>query len=636
MNKASITKSQQQIPTPSSLNSGNRAVIGYPAVTQFVQAPSPAADGISNGLPHQLRQGVETLSGISMADTTVNYNSTAPTRIGALAYAAGNQIHLGPGQEKHLPHEAWHIVQQKQGRVKPTLQAKGLVINDDHALETEADVMGQRAVQLKTTGDMPATPLNNLVLQSADVVQRKIGLEFQAVKSIFFKRDEIKEKKLGEHTSGYFEVQSDGSTIPDMKELELVTKPVEETADGRKELVKIMQGVARFLSKVDDGEYIAGIPSINWIDRIVKKSLYDTARRKLAIETFADEEKVDESKEEKAERDTRQIGRLSRFNDEVKILPKFHIPDKKKHFHPQVTVGVKFERVAELIDHLTKTPFKTGGRNITEEPGPETKAAATTDIPGIIKDRQTAANILGWGGKSHHIKYKTTSRAGLDKVDKLGGLSTKVRGLLAIFYGFAETWADEYKNDFNKTPRTAKYMMPFMLRNAFWPFFNSLTEEDVKQLQRIDTSLFDKRLIEDNSPIIKKVFEDMLAKKALGDEKQENVYHRDYFQRTNTHGHGGITEANYKNDWKLETVDDIGASDDPGDERRGAIIELRKLGDEVPHDKLMEFALAAFDLIVLINARESSSSSAPPLSSSSASSSSSSSLPLSSSPPLAV
>jgi hypothetical protein len=24
-------------------------------------------------------------------------------------------IHIGPGQEKHLAHEAWHTVQQKQG-----------------------------------------------------------------------------------------------------------------------------------------------------------------------------------------------------------------------------------------------------------------------------------------------------------------------------------------------------------------------------------------------------------------------------------------------------------------------------------------------------------------------------------------
>ncbi|MEM7041075.1 MAG: DUF4157 domain-containing protein [Bacteroidota bacterium] len=36
----------------------------------------------------------------------------------AHAYDQGTDIHIGPGQEKHLPHEAWHVVQQKQGRVR--------------------------------------------------------------------------------------------------------------------------------------------------------------------------------------------------------------------------------------------------------------------------------------------------------------------------------------------------------------------------------------------------------------------------------------------------------------------------------------------------------------------------------------
>jgi hypothetical protein len=63
----------------------------------------------------------------------------------------GTDIHLGPGQEKHLPHEAWHVVQQKQGRVKPTIQMKGKVnINDDIGLEKEADVMGLKAIQAKS------------------------------------------------------------------------------------------------------------------------------------------------------------------------------------------------------------------------------------------------------------------------------------------------------------------------------------------------------------------------------------------------------------------------------------------------------------------------------------------------------
>jgi hypothetical protein len=77
----------------------------------------------------------------------VHYNSSQPAQLNALAYAQGSDIHLGPGQEQHLPHEAWHVVQQAQGRVRPTMQMReGVPVNDDAGLEREADVMGERAV----------------------------------------------------------------------------------------------------------------------------------------------------------------------------------------------------------------------------------------------------------------------------------------------------------------------------------------------------------------------------------------------------------------------------------------------------------------------------------------------------------
>lgn len=104
-----------------------------------------------NGLPFQLKSGIEQLSGISMDDVKVHHNSDKPAQLQAHAYAQGADIHLAKGQEKHLPHEAWHIVQQKQGRVKPTTQFKtGVPINDDKGLEKEADAMGARALQMKT------------------------------------------------------------------------------------------------------------------------------------------------------------------------------------------------------------------------------------------------------------------------------------------------------------------------------------------------------------------------------------------------------------------------------------------------------------------------------------------------------
>jgi hypothetical protein len=77
----------------------------------------------------------------------VHYNSVKPAALGVLAYTRGTEIHVGPGQEKSLPHEAWHVVQQKQGRVKPTTRTYGVPLNDDCGLEREADVIGRRAVQ---------------------------------------------------------------------------------------------------------------------------------------------------------------------------------------------------------------------------------------------------------------------------------------------------------------------------------------------------------------------------------------------------------------------------------------------------------------------------------------------------------
>lgn len=101
----------------------------------------------NTGLPDNLKAGVENLSGHSMDDVTVHYNSNKPAQLQAHAYAQGADIHLASGQEQHLPHEAWHVAQQKQGRVTPTVQAKGININDDQGLEKEADIMGAKAQQ---------------------------------------------------------------------------------------------------------------------------------------------------------------------------------------------------------------------------------------------------------------------------------------------------------------------------------------------------------------------------------------------------------------------------------------------------------------------------------------------------------
>jgi len=127
------------------------------------------ANGI--GLPDYLKTGIEAMSGMSMDHVGVRYNSSQPAQLNALAYAQGSEIHLAPGQERHLPHEAWHVVQQAQGRVRSTIQfppspvtaptgptvpamapaalpvRTPMPVSTDRSLEREADTMGAKAVR---------------------------------------------------------------------------------------------------------------------------------------------------------------------------------------------------------------------------------------------------------------------------------------------------------------------------------------------------------------------------------------------------------------------------------------------------------------------------------------------------------
>ncbi|MEZ4731463.1 MAG: DUF4157 domain-containing protein [Caldilineaceae bacterium] len=120
--------------------------------------PSDVQQQNQTGLPENLKVGIEQLSGLALDDVRVHYHSPRPAQLQALAYTQGAEIYVGPGQERHLPHEAWHVVQQKQGRVQPTLQTKKMSINYDATLEREADMMGAKALQM-TRRDQAATRL---------------------------------------------------------------------------------------------------------------------------------------------------------------------------------------------------------------------------------------------------------------------------------------------------------------------------------------------------------------------------------------------------------------------------------------------------------------------------------------------
>lgn len=125
---------------------------------------------------------MEAMSGVALDDVRVHRNSDKPAQMQAHAYAQGRDIYLGAGQEKHLPHEAWHVVQQAQGRVKPTRQLKEkTAINDDQALEREADVMGAKAMQLRSAPTQPLAAQSQPHL-TVNPIQRLINVTLEVDK----------------------------------------------------------------------------------------------------------------------------------------------------------------------------------------------------------------------------------------------------------------------------------------------------------------------------------------------------------------------------------------------------------------------------------------------------------------------
>ena len=134
----------------------------------------------SSALPFTLKAGLEKLSGIDLSDVKVHENSDKPQQFGALAYTQGNEIHIAPGQERHLPHEGWHAIQQKQGKVEPSMQLKTeTLVNDDESLEKEADDMGRRASEEYGNSDTQqlSSKVTQTRLSKGEIIQRAVSKE---------------------------------------------------------------------------------------------------------------------------------------------------------------------------------------------------------------------------------------------------------------------------------------------------------------------------------------------------------------------------------------------------------------------------------------------------------------------------
>jgi hypothetical protein len=175
-----------------------------------------------------------------MDHVKVHRNSDKPAQLNAHAYAQGSDIHVGPGQEKHLPHEAWHVVQQAQGRVQPTRQMKGKVnINDDTGLEKEADVMGAKALKAgkalqpkSVNSQMPEGSIEKPIIQGAfwDSVKSAGSKAIDWVKGLFGGKKKEKEKDSSAQVPIEMQMPSaEASTLEPSKTSEETSKDPQKT-----------------------------------------------------------------------------------------------------------------------------------------------------------------------------------------------------------------------------------------------------------------------------------------------------------------------------------------------------------------------------------------------------------------------
>ncbi|MGF9906775.1 DUF4157 domain-containing protein [Brevibacillus porteri] len=131
---------------------GNQAVQRMLSKTPL-QKSENLSSASGRSLPDSVQAKMEQAFHTDFSDVQIHPESSAASQIGAIAFAQGNDIHFAPGTyqpetqsgQQLLGHELTHVVQQRQGRVKANVPDSSLPINDDPALEAEADRYGSHA-----------------------------------------------------------------------------------------------------------------------------------------------------------------------------------------------------------------------------------------------------------------------------------------------------------------------------------------------------------------------------------------------------------------------------------------------------------------------------------------------------------
>lgn len=412
--------------------------IGNAAVGRYLRRASPHAS--RTGLPERLKAGIESLSGLAVDDVRVHYNSARPADVHALATTQGADIHLGPGQEQHLPHEAWHVVQQKQGRVKPTRQLDGAAINDDVGLEREAVQMGARALQTTpgnqnvgaphirpdTAGETSATP-------SAVPIQRMVGFEIE-VPNFSVARGTLKETGRGKEKESF--VGWDG------QQLSLTSSLLEhkqESHDDEFEVVDHPPIVKK--ARMDSGTAWSLTPDggdNNWYAEFITDPIDETKQ-------FAQIEEVLNEVTEYA----RVIGEMKPFEyrslqdrylirrDSRKIIGGFH-----------VTGGIKLDKITALLTELSEKALAHRKNKYVELDESESRY--------VESESEILTDVSAKADAQPH------------------GLSANYKGLVALVASYVA--GQKLGSEEQGKPASGKHLLPVMSRTNLGAIRNKVTD----------------------------------------------------------------------------------------------------------------------------------------------------------------
>jgi hypothetical protein len=196
----------------------------------------------------------------------VHYRSRRPAQLGALAYTQGTDIFVAPGQEGHLPHEAWHVVQQAQGRVRRSTRLMKMPVNDDAALEHEAEVMGARAAAPVAAIATPLVPASSGIArrvvqritmpEASDAIERE-DLDLEWYQRVVVPALSTIARRSGQSYPDYLAPLSDAAFLQTVRELAAEFK--QEPQGGLKPkpvgLLGKLGGLLSTLTFVDSDEY---------------------------------------------------------------------------------------------------------------------------------------------------------------------------------------------------------------------------------------------------------------------------------------------------------------------------------------------------------------------------------------------